>query len=76
MRPRKFESPEMTMPVVFAGVPNGTLPRITGPAMRPAPSVAVAVNVSPEVAVNVVVKLPSLLVIEMEIDADVAVFRS
>ena len=38
------------MPVVFAGVPNGTLPRITGPARRPAPSVAVPVKLSPEFA--------------------------
>ena len=76
VRARKFDSPEMTMAVVLAGAPNGTLPSNTGPAKRPAPSVAVPVNVSPEVAVKAAVKLPSLLEIGMEIDAAVAAFRS
>src|SRR5947209_6190567 len=49
----------MTVGVVLAAVPNGTLPTPTGPLTRPAPSVAVIVIASPAPAGSVALKLPS-----------------
>src|SRR5438552_16225595 len=65
----------MTIAFVLGALPNGTVPIDSGPALRPAPSVAIAVKMSPELDVTVAVKLPSLL-IETDMDADVVALRT
>src|SRR5579885_1499230 len=74
LRARKFASLEMTIDVVCGGVPNGTLPIESGPAIRPALSVAVAVSASPDDDSKLEVNEPSAATVA-ETDADVLTSR-